>query len=115
MWGECLLNLQYGSNATKGAAKTGRGKNHLTPDSKAEGPHSTFRRDANGNVSHHAEWKPNPKNPTGFDQTKRVDTQYSNPHTHVNKTTKNTVPTPHAHDRSAPGGVRPARPDELPR
>lgn len=99
----------------KALEKTGRGKNHLASDPKSQGPHSTFRHDANGNISHHAEWTPNSKNPTGFDQTKRIDTQYSNPHTHVNKSTRDTVPTPHAHDQSALGGVRPARPDELPR
>lgn len=97
------------------AATSGRGRNHLTPDSKAEGDHSTFRRDEDGNVSHYAEWTPNDKNPTGFDQVKRVDTQHSNPHDHTNKVTNEDVPTPHVHDKSVPGGIRPATPDELPR
>jgi hypothetical protein len=104
-----------GSFATMDGGNTGRGKNHLAPDPQAQGPHSTFRRDASGNISHHAEWSPNAKNPTGFDQTKRVDTQYSSPHTHRNKYTKEAVPTPHVHDKSVRGGVRRAGPDELPR
>lgn len=63
----------------------------------------------------HAEWQPNPRNPSGFDQAKRVDTQHANHHTHLNKANGEQVPTPHAHDKTAPGGVRPATPDELPR
>lgn len=87
----------------------------LKPDPAAQGPHSTFKRDpTTGKVMGHAEWQPNPRSPSGFDQAKRVDTQYANPHTHYNKATGQQVPTPHAHERSAPGGVRPARPDELP-
>lgn len=60
----------------------------------------------NGHHTGHAEWKPNPQNPTGFDQVKRVDTQHANPHSHGG------VPTPHTHSG---GGVRPATPDELPK
>ncbi len=98
------------AGASEAAKKNGgRGKNHLKPDSKAEGPHSTSRRDGDGNVTHHAEWKPNDKNPSGYDQVKRVDTQYAKPHEH------NNIPTPHAHDKTAPSGVRPTKQDELPR
>jgi RHS repeat-associated protein len=99
--------------AAKGA---GRGGNKLTPDPAAQGQHTTFKTDPQtGKVTGHAEWQPNPKNPSGFDQAKRVDTQYANPHTHHNNATGQPVPTPHVHDKAAPGGVRPARPDELPR
>lgn len=90
---------------TPGAGQ-GRGKNNLRPDPSAEGPHTTIKRDADGNVTGHAEWTPNDRNPTGFDQVKRVDTQHANPHEH------NGVPTPHVHEGR---DVRPARPDELPR
>lgn len=96
------------------AARTGRARNNLQPDPRAQGPHSTFKLDPAGRVSGHAEWVPNPKNPSGFDQVKRVDTQYGNPHTHHNTATGQEIPTPHVHDKSAPGGVRSARPDELP-
>ena len=90
--------------------KVGRGGNKLMPDPAAQGPHSTFKRDpTTGKVTGHAEWTPNALNPHGFDQVKRVDTQYAHPHTDRG------VPTPHTHEKSAPGGVRPAHPDELPR
>lgn len=84
----------------------GRGKNKLKPDGDATGSHSTWKTDADGNITGHAEWKPNPRNPSGFDQAKRVDTQHANPHSHGG------VPTPHTHSG---GGVRPATPDELPK
>ncbi|NNC19209.1 VCBS repeat-containing protein [Corallococcus exiguus] len=95
--------------AVKVGGDGGRGANNLKPDLRAEGPHTTFKKDSQGRVTGYAEWQPNPRNPTGFDQAKRVDTQHANPHTH------NNVPTPHVHEKSAPGGVRPPRPDELPR
>jgi len=95
--------------------RTGRGRNHLQPDANADGSHTTFRRNQDGNVSHHVEWTPNSRNPSGFDEVKRVDTQYANPHTHRNKVTDKEIMTPHAHDPAAPGGIREARPDERPR
>jgi hypothetical protein len=91
--------------------KTGRGKNHLHPDSQAEGPHTTFRRSKTGDLAHHREWKPNPQNPYGWDQVKRVDLEGGG---HTNPATKKEILTPHTHDRSVPGGLREARPDELP-
>ena len=90
---------------------TGRGKNRLTADQDAVGPHSTFNRNADGNITGHAEYTPNPRNPTGFDEVKRVDTQHANPHTHKDRSTGNAVPTPHVHEGK---NCRPARPDELP-
>lgn len=101
-------------------ARAGRGKNHLSPYSGPEGQqalgaHSTFAvGPANGKVTRYAEWSPNARNPAGFDMVKRVDTQYANPHSDFNSVTKESIPTPHVHSRSIPGGVRRARPDELP-
>jgi len=93
----------------------GRGANHQKAIEDAVGPHSTFKRDpATDKVTGHAEWQPNPRSPSGFEQTQPVDTQYANPHTHYNRVTGQQVPTPHAHDKNAPGGVRPADPTELP-
>jgi hypothetical protein len=89
----------------------GRGANNLTPDPNTTGPHSTWKTDADGNVTGHAEWKPNPQNPSGFDEAKRVDIEGK---PHFNKVTGENVPTPHAHGKDIPGGVRPARPDEIP-
>jgi len=85
-----------------------RSCNNLRPFPGAEGPHTTFKTDK-GRVTGHAEWTPNPQNPSGFNLKKRVDTQHASPHDHAG------VPTPHVHDKSIPGGVRPALPDELPR
>jgi len=93
----------------------GKGANHLQPDTNADGAHSTWKTDDQGRVTGHAEWMPNPQHPEGFEQGKRVDTQHANKHTHRNKKTGQDVPTPHAHDKSAPGGVRPATKDELPK
>ena len=88
------------------ASGGGRGKNRLAPDPSAQGPHSTFKRDPNGGkVTGHAEWQPNPRNPSGFDQAKRVDTQYGSSHSHGG------TATPHVHEG---GRIRPANPDELP-
>ncbi len=53
----------------------------------------------------------NSKNPSGFDSSKRVDIT-GGPHT--NKVTGQDVPTPHVHGKDISGGVRPARPDEIP-
>ena len=106
---------QRAAQARAAGGGGGRGANHLKLNPDAEGPHSTFKTDAQGRVTGHAEWQPNPRNPAGMDQVKRVDTQYANPHTHHNNVTKEQVPTPHVHEKSTPGEVRPARPDELPR
>ena len=95
--------------------RTGRGKNHLQPEVAADGPHTTFRRNHEGDVTHYVEWKDNPRNPSGFDEVKRVDTQYATPHSHHNKATNHEITTPHAHDPSTPGGVRPVHPNERPR
>jgi hypothetical protein len=87
--------------------KTRRGKNHIQPDSSATGPHTVFQRDVDGAVKKYVEYTPNSQNPNGFDQVKRVDTQYSNPHSHGG------IPVPHVH--LPEGKIRPARPNELPK
>jgi hypothetical protein len=88
------------------AVSVAKRRDNLKPDPNAQGSHSTYRTDKDGKVTGHAQWDPNPQNPTGFDQSMRVDTQYASPHVHGG------VPTPHTH---LPGGVtRPALPGELP-
>lgn len=95
----------------EGAGGTaGRGKNRLQPDPQATGEHSTFKRGADGSVSNHAEYKPNAKNPSGFQEVKRVDVS-GKAHTNPDGTV---VQTPHVKEAGTKG-VRPARPDELPR
>lgn len=54
----------------------------------------------------------NPRNPSGFDEAKRVDAK-GNPH--FNKATGEDIATPRVHERGVPGGIRPARADEVPR
>jgi RHS repeat-associated protein len=91
------------------AAKAGRGGNRLKPVASAEGPHSTFKRGQDGNISNTATYEPNPKNPSGFDEVKRVDLTGA-PHRGPDGTK---VPTPHVKE-AGQKGVRPARPDEIP-
>ena len=81
--------------------KSGRGKK-LAPDPKAKGPHTTFKRDPSGKVTHYATYQPNSRNPSGFDEILRFD--------RVGKA-HGGVPTPHVH---TPQGVRPAFMWEIP-
>jgi len=93
-------------------AKGGRGSNNLRPDPNATGDHTTFRRDASGNITHHETWRTNPQNPSGFDSGSSF---HGTGKGHFNKVTEQRVGTPHVHDSSTPGGIRPATPDEIPR
>jgi len=106
---ETAEQANRGARLGSAAKGGGRGANNLKPDPVAQGPHSTFKTDPQGRVTAHAEWQPNPRNPSGFNKVKRVDTQYATPHEHTG------VSTPHVHDKTVPGGIRPARPEELPR
>lgn len=90
----------------------GRGKNYLKPDEKAEGDHTVFRSDKDGGVFKYETYKQNPKNPTGFDSSKRVD-MTGDPH--FNKKTGENVSVPHVQSKDIPGGVRPANPTEIPK
>ena len=92
----------------KWAGRTAR----LKPDVAADGAHTVFRRGGNGEVKNYSTFTPNPKNPTGFDLYKRFD-RYGG--THMNKVTNQRVPTPHIHSRTTAGGVRSAKPWEIPR
>lgn len=93
-----------------GAVLTGRAKNKLGPNTAAVGPHSTFKTDSKGNVTNTATYSVNPKNPSGYQEVKRVDVTGSAHHNPDG--TK--VPTPHVSEAGVKG-VRPARQDELPR
>jgi len=81
----------------------------------AEGAHTVFRRNpVTGKVTHYETRIPqtNPRNPNPWQVEKRVDV-VGDPH--FNKVLNQDVPTPHVHDPTTPGGVRPALPGELPR
>jgi uncharacterized protein RhaS with RHS repeats len=88
----------------------GRAANKLKPVEGAEGAHSTFKRGPDGQITNTATYTPNSKNPSGFDETTRVDVT-GKPHTNSDGTK---VPTPHVHE-AGQKDVRPAKPDELPK
>ena len=68
-----------------------------------------FKRGPDGKVSNYATYEPNPKNPSGFQEVKRVDVT-GRPHRNPDGTI---VPTPHVKEAGTKG-VRPAKPEELP-
>ncbi|MBU0705986.1 hypothetical protein KJ657_02540 [Patescibacteria group bacterium] len=96
--------------ANKVMNETGPRMNRLKPDPTATGPHTVFKRDANGNITRYETYTENPQNPTGFDKVKNVDMTGE---AHFNKVTKENVPTPHTQARDIPGGVRSATPEEI--
>ena len=98
--------------AKKAAKKATKSLNKLKPDPKATGDHTTFKTDADGNVTRHETWTENSQNPTGFDSKQSTDVSGK---PHRNKTTGDKVPTPHTQGKEIPGGVRPATPDEIPK
>jgi RHS repeat-associated protein len=104
-----VRTIQNAAKVLSAVSKAGRGGNRLKPVAAAEGSHSTFKRGQDGKISNYAEYEPNPKNPSGFDEVKRVDLTGS-PHRTPDGTS---IPTPHVKERGEKG-VRPARPDEIP-
>jgi len=106
--GGALLMTNGAANSSKGynyGEKTGtKSDNKLKPSSEATGDHSSFKTDASGKTTNTATYKQNPKNPSGFDEVKRVD---------VKGKAHSGVKTPHVHEPKQQ--VRPAKPDELPR
>lgn len=99
--------------AATAASRGGGGRMGLRPNPNAAGPHSTFRTGPGGKTTHYETWQPqtNPKNPAPWESVVRVDVT-GDPD--FNKVTQKMVPTPHAHDPKATGGVRPANPTEIP-
>ena len=75
---------------------TGRGKNKRKPDPEAQGSHSV----SNGRGS--TTFEENSRNPHGFQEVKRVDTEGA---------AHGGVETPHVHEG---GKVRPANPGDIP-
>ena len=106
--GGALLMTNGAANSSKGynyGEKTGtKSDNKLKPSSEATGDHSSFKTDGSGKTTNTATYKQNPKNPSGFDEVKRVD---------VTGKAHNGVNTPHVQEPKQQVG--PARPDELPR
>lgn len=44
----------------------------------------------------------------------RYDGNLDHPHSHYNKVTEQDIPIPHVHDPYTPGGIRTAKPLEIP-
>jgi RHS repeat-associated protein len=94
-----------------GKGNTGRASNNIRPAEDAIGAHTGFKRDPKtGEITNYRTYEPNPKNPSGFDQVSGYD---GVGHPHRNAVTREPL-MPHVHDRSAPGGVRVPRSDEIP-
>lgn len=101
---------EVGQGAEDIAKGLGRSKNNLKPVSEAGGAHSVYKTGPDGKIRNTATYEPNAKNPSGFQETKRVDVT-GKAHTNPDGTV---VPTPHVKEAGT-RGVRPARPDELPK
>jgi len=85
----------------------------VAPIKDADGAHTTWKTDPQtGQITRHETWTPNPRNPSGFDKVQSTDLKGA---PHINKKTGEAVPTPHTQGKNIPGGVRPARPNEIPR
>lgn len=107
-----LTNSAKDDKGRLNAQSNGRGSNHQQPDPNAQGDHSTFRTDPNtGKTTNTATYKENKKNPSGFQETKRVDVTGNS---HRNTKTGQEIKTPHVHEPKQKD-PRPARSDELPR
>jgi RHS repeat-associated protein len=75
----------------------GRGKNNRKPDENATGDHSV------SNDRGSTTYQKNEKNPSGFQEVKRVDKKGK---------ADNGIPTPHVHEN---GKVRTAKPEDIPK
>jgi len=100
-----------GETAVDTGYREGRGKNHLAPDANAEGDHTVFRRGGDGEITNYATYEANHKNPSGFQETKRVDLAGQ---PHYDKAARRYIPTPHVKE-AGEKGVRPADPSEIPK
>lgn len=107
-----MFNAWGNKGGPQASVNTGRGKNSIKPDTKAQGAHSVYKRDPNtGNITNYKTYEPNPKNPSGFDEIIGYD-GVGKPH--VNKATGESL-IPHVHDKTVPGGVRAPYPYEIPK
>ena len=84
-------------------------RNKLKPDPNADGNHTTFLEDILGRITRYATYLFNKLNPTNFDEVKRVDLVGK---AHTNKTTGQTISTPHVHEKDE---VREATEEEIPK
>lgn len=81
----------------------------------AQGPHTAFRRCAwSGRILEYATYRSavNPHESEAWERVLHVESEGSSS---FNRATHRDVAPPHVHDPSVPGGVRAARPEEVPR
>lgn len=104
-------DIIVGTDLNNPKTKTASRSNRLKPDSRAQGDHTTFKTDSDGNITRHETFETNPQNPSGFDSVQSTDV--TGP-AHQNKVTGEIVPTPHTQGKGIEGGVRPALPEEIP-
>ena len=125
-----LKDLAEGTNLARAVEKTsaevgegaasktegGRAANKLKSDPDAQGDHSTFKRDDNGDIYKYQEWIKNDRNPNGYEPGKRFDGGKPDgssgaPH---KDNTGHPVPTPHVqegkHARAATANETPNNP-----
>jgi len=102
-----------GSKVLGKFVSTGTRTKKVEPIKNADGAHTTWKTDPQtGKITRHETWTPNARNPRGFDKVQSTDIKGV---PHINKRTGEAIQTPHTQGKNIPGGVRPARPDEIPR
>jgi hypothetical protein len=100
----------------KQTAKKTSGRPRCTPNPKADGAHTVFRKDGTtGEITHYETYTPqtNPRNPTRWESVMRYDGR-AHSDRHFNKYFKEYIESPHVHDPHYPGEVRSALPNEIP-
>jgi RHS repeat-associated protein len=98
------------SKSAKGEGK----RKYLDAVQDANGPHTVWKKNNKGEITNHQTFdlNKNPNNPNKWVKGNRTDITGKS---EFNKKTKQWVDTPHTHDKSAPGGIRPTKPSELPK
>ncbi|MEM7370471.1 MAG: DUF6443 domain-containing protein [Bacteroidota bacterium] len=107
-------NLKQLNNGTS-VRNTGKMKNKLKFDEDAVAVHSTFKRDKNTDIYKYETYEQTVigrYRPTHRFDGGKFDGSPGTPH--KNSETKVDIPTPHVQGKNELGGVRPAKPEELP-
>ncbi len=105
------LGVRTGSHVDDIAKGTRTKK--VEPIKDADASHTTWKADPEtGEITRHETWKPNSRNPSGWDKVQSTDLKGA---PHINKKTGKAIPTPHTQGKNIPGGVRPANSGEIPK
>ncbi len=92
----------------------GRNANKISPNPKATGDHTSIKYSKEGEITGYKSYEVNPKNPSGFQETKKVNLD-PNTKPHKNSITKEHIGTPNVRENGTPGGIRSARGSEIPK